>query len=732
MKHNQDMLEKHKEDWADKVRIVGISLDDKKDEVVKRVNEKSWQAVDHFFLGGWNAEHPAMKSYQFDGIPYGVLIDGKGKIVHSGHPSHIDLEKTIDGFVKGANEEAKKQEKTDFKAFSKVLESKVLEALNSEKLKSNNYKLTITWSKESKFNGNGEVVDFSFKKPKLVLSYHIKFEKEVKQVEEALYNLLDKSLFDVKLDVDDPKGAYKFCVETLRSEIVGNSLEEAQIEFQKSHSFTWNGSSFECENQKAFVHKNAVKPSKSAQVIAFQNNIQKALPTQGNKGLLLKRFQLSCKLSKGDQFVAIDVEEALKEDSERFLFKHEEGEVLLVDFWATWCGPCQGPMAHNQVMLEKNAEKWGNKVRIVGVSVDQSKEDLKQRIQEKNWTKVVHYFFGENKEGMKVYGVRGIPEVLLVDQKGVIVYKGHPAHTNLEQNINDLLEGKSLDAPKEEEAKEVLQPFTKEDHKKLTSLLKDPKFNDELKAALKEGLKYNPKLNIELSKVIVFDSGVNVQEEKITNPELSFGIRKSDLSKLNPILSRIYEVVPANKIKEKKNIIETFDIPWGTECNACKKELKPFDQQYYCAACKIHFCVECGDKDDNTKVGNERLVHPHNMIWINISNEEGLKDIDEYKIGKNLAYTENCQSFAASCNGCGGGVGGGYRFICISCRPGPTRPGGFVDICHNCMATLRIKEENEENKEKKTKVLAGLEEESHDEKSHLWLRICFGNNYYQY
>jgi len=56
--------------------------------------------------------------------------------------------------------------------------------------------------------------------------------------------------------------------------------------------------------------------------------------------------------------------------------EHKEGEVLLVDVWATWCGPCQKPMQHNQDMLAKNKEKWGNKVRIIGLSVDEEKQTI--------------------------------------------------------------------------------------------------------------------------------------------------------------------------------------------------------------------------------------------------------------------------------------------------------------------------------------------------------------------
>jgi len=44
-----------------------------------------------------------------------------------------------------------------------------------------------------------------------------------------------------------------------------------------------------------------------------------------------------------------------------------------------------------------------------------------------------------------VYGVRGVPHVLLVDKEGRIVFKGHPAsRPNLEQDLDDLAAGKSL------------------------------------------------------------------------------------------------------------------------------------------------------------------------------------------------------------------------------------------------------------------------------------------------
>ena len=49
-------------------------------------------------------------------------------------------------------------------------------------------------------------------------------------------------------------------------------------------------------------------------------------------------------------------------------------------------------MAHNQEMLKKQEARWGNKLRIIGISIDQDKANLKENMKTKGWTKVEHYW----------------------------------------------------------------------------------------------------------------------------------------------------------------------------------------------------------------------------------------------------------------------------------------------------------------------------------------------------
>lgn len=94
-----------------------------------------------------------------------------------------------------------------------------------------------------------------------------------------------------------------------------------------------------------------------------------------------------------------------------------KGKYVLIDVWATWCGPCVGEIP----FLKKLEEKMhGMKITFVSLSVDQDKAKWEEMVK-KEKLGGVQLHTGGDKAFMDAFGIKGIPRFILLDKKGMIL-----------------------------------------------------------------------------------------------------------------------------------------------------------------------------------------------------------------------------------------------------------------------------------------------------------------------
>ncbi|MCH1438831.1 MAG: TlpA family protein disulfide reductase [Rubripirellula sp.] len=107
---------------------------------------------------------------------------------------------------------------------------------------------------------------------------------------------------------------------------------------------------------------------------------------------------------------------------------YAKGTVYVLDLWATWCGPCIEMMPHTSVIADRYA-KHG--VEIIGLALDPGDATATQQFV-KNNPNLMRYAICEDIDGqlkteyMTRTGAAGIPTVLIINQDGMLAWKGHP------------------------------------------------------------------------------------------------------------------------------------------------------------------------------------------------------------------------------------------------------------------------------------------------------------------
>jgi thiol-disulfide isomerase/thioredoxin len=95
-----------------------------------------------------------------------------------------------------------------------------------------------------------------------------------------------------------------------------------------------------------------------------------------------------------------------------------KGKVLLVDFWATWCGPCVKAMPDLQKLHDKLSSS--GKFSVVGISIDEEGAKKVQPFLAKSKTKYTYPILLDTSDTWQQWGVKALPTVLLVKDGQIV------------------------------------------------------------------------------------------------------------------------------------------------------------------------------------------------------------------------------------------------------------------------------------------------------------------------
>jgi len=118
-------------------------------------------------------------------------------------------------------------------------------------------------------------------------------------------------------------------------------------------------------------------------------------------------------------------------DGQPFSLEAMRGKPILINFWATWCDPCQEEMP----LLESTGAKHDAGLVLIGINQGDKEADVKEFVEKEKITFSI--LLDEKTKVGDLYGVSGYPTSIFIDKNGIIqaIYLGELTPAQLEQNL---------------------------------------------------------------------------------------------------------------------------------------------------------------------------------------------------------------------------------------------------------------------------------------------------------